>query len=51
MEDVEKGVEDEEEGNDERLRDDMSDGNSNDQILPKKRMKHKQVVQIRDSVL
>lgn len=49
MEDVERGVEDDEE-NDERLLDGNADSNSNNSILPKKRMKHKQM-QIRDSVL
>ena len=48
MEDVERGHEDEEE--DERIWDGMTDNNSQTSILPKKRMKHKQM-QIRDSVL
>ena len=41
MEDVEKGVEDEED--DERAWDGMTDSNSNTSILPKKRMKHKKM--------
>ena len=42
MEDVEKGVEDDEE--DERVWDGMSDdSNSKNPMLPKKRMKHKQM--------
>ena len=48
MEDVEKGVEDDEE--DERNWDGVSNSNSNTPILPKKRMKHKQM-KIENSVL
>ena len=41
MEDVEKGLEDDED--DERVWDGMTDSNSNTSILPKKRMKHKKM--------